>query len=156
MAMSKVSVRVVDWQRNAALREIRHAVFVQEQQVPIELEWDEYDSVATHFMLMLEDEQQPATAIGTARLLPEGSIGRVAILPPYRGLGYGRVLMLEVMAHAQQQGMSRLTLSAQTHALDFYLRLGFRICSGEYMDAGIPHQDMHWNADEEGGPNPSS
>lgn len=148
--MSKASVRVADWQRDEAIREIRQIVFVDEQQVPVELEWDEEDAEATHFLLLLEqivNGQSATRAIGTARLLPDASIGRVAILAEHRGQGYGHLLMLEVMQHAQRIGMSRLTLSAQTHALDFYRRLGFESCSAVYMDAGIPHQDMTWTSE---------
>lgn len=139
--MSQLSVRLADWQQDSAIREIRYAVFVEEQRVPLELELDNEDAGASHFLLFLEER-----AIGTARLLPDGSIGRVAILAQYRGRGFGRILMLEVMDHARRTGMSKLTLSAQTHALEFYRRLGFRPCSSTYMDAGIPHQDMVWNS----------
>jgi len=79
---------------------------------------------------------------GTARLLPDGHIGRVAIRRQWRGKGLGDHLMRRIMAHAREQGMGILALSAQTHALDFYTRLGFRVCSNEYMEAGIPHHAM--------------
>lgn len=137
--MSEVRVRLADWDRDQAIREIRYSVFVEEQKVPVELEWDDEDAGATHFLMLLEQQ-----AIGTARLLADGRIGRVAILADHRGKGFGRTLMLEVMQHARRMGMSQLTLSSQTHALEFYRRLGFETCSSVYMDAGIPHRDMVW------------
>ncbi len=138
--MSNSCVRIADWHRDEAVRLIRQQVFVDEQQVPAELEWDAADASATHFLMFME--QQP---IGTARLLSDGRIGRVAILAAGRGQGLGRRLMLAVMQHAQEAGMTRLTLSAQTHATNFYQRLGFVVCSDVYLDAGIPHQDMCWD-----------
>ena len=76
----------------------------------------------------------------------DGHIGRVALLAKARGQGLGELLMRAVMAHARSMGLPRLELSAQTHALGFYQRLGFSVCSEEYLDAGIPHRDMclHW------------
>lgn len=142
--MSKATVIIADWKRDEAIRQIRLTVFVEEQKVPLELEWDEEDARATHFLLFLVQQ-----AIGTARLLADGRIGRVAILAEYRGRGFGRLLMREIMSHARLKGMSRLSLSAQTYALDFYRQLGFETCSSTYMDAGIPHQDMVWEAADE-------
>lgn len=137
--MNDVEIRVAPWCSTNALRDIRHQVFIDEQQVPPELEWDAEDAHATHFLLIVE--QHP---VGTARLLADGHIGRVALLPAARGKGLGQQLMRAVIAHAQQQGMTRLMLSAQTHALGFYRQLGFVTCSDVYPEAGIPHQNMSW------------
>lgn len=147
--MSKATVRLADWQHDEAIRMIRQAVFIEEQEVPVVLEWDMEDASATHFLMFLEQQAIPQAMpqpIATARLLPDGKIGRVAVLAEHRRQGFGQMLMLEVMDHAKRMGMSRLTLSAQTHAIDFYGRLGFEACSSIYLDAGIPHQDMSWNA----------
>ncbi|SDU02796.1 GNAT family N-acetyltransferase [Halopseudomonas salegens] len=141
--MTDIRINQVAWDGNEALKSIRHQVFVDEQQVPAELEWDADDAEATHFLLFVDDE--PA---GTARLLADGHIGRVAILPPWRGQGLGERLMLHIMAHAEAQGLSPLVLSAQVHALPFYAKLGFAISSEEYMEAGIPHREMRWPAAE--------
>lgn len=139
--MTEPLVQVVEWSRTPALRDIRQRVFVDEQQVPAELEWDAHDTDATHFLLTVEGRP-----LGTARLLADGHIGRVALLAKARGQGLGELLMRAVMAHARSMGLPRLELSAQTHALGFYQRLGFSVCSEEYLDAGIPHRDMclHW------------
>ncbi len=141
--MTDIRISQVSWDGTEALKSIRQQVFVDEQQVPAELEWDADDASATHFLLLADDE--PA---GTARLLADGHIGRVAILPQWRGHGLGERLMLHVMAHAEAQGLSPLILSAQVHALPFYERLGFTVSSDEYMEAGIPHREMRWPATE--------
>lgn len=141
MSMTDVCISVADWLGTPALRSIRQQVFIDEQKVAPDLEWDEDDAVATHFLLTLQG--QP---MGTARLLPSGRIGRVALLPAARGKGLGRELMLAVMQHAQHQGIHQLELSAQTHALGFYQQLGFEVCSDTYLDAGIPHQSMRYPA----------
>lgn len=137
--MSDLQITIAGWHTTPALRQIRQAVFIDEQQVPAELEWDDQDAGATHFLMSLD-----GTAVGTARLLANGRIGRMAVLPAARGKGFGQILMHAVMNHAQQVGISRLELSAQTHALGFYQQLGFVVCSDIYLDAGIPHQTMQW------------
>jgi predicted GNAT family N-acyltransferase len=136
--MSEIRVRVADWHKdNAELRRIRESVFVAEQAVPPELEWDAEDAEAVHFLA-----EEGDYAVGTARLLPDGHIGRVSVLKDWRGLKVGEALMQAVIAEAQQRGLDRQMLSAQVHATPFYERLGFEIVSGEYLDAGIPHVDM--------------
>lgn len=137
--MRDVVIRVAEWRSTDALRDIRHKVFIDEQQVPAELEWDAEDAHATLFLLSVDN--QP---VGTARLLRDGHIGRVALLSEARGKGLGQQLMRAVMTHAQQRDMKRLVLSAQTHALGFYSQLGFVSCSDVYPEAGIPHQEMSW------------
>lgn len=136
--MNNLHVRVADWQKdNADLRRIREAVFIAEQSVPPELEWDDEDTQAIHF-LALDDDY----AIGTARLLPDGHIGRVSVLKDYRGLKVGEALLKAVIAEAERRGLTRQKLSAQVHAAPFYERLGFSIVSEEFLEAGIPHVDM--------------
>ncbi|MCY1286027.1 Acetyltransferase [compost metagenome] len=136
--MNDLHVRVADWQKdNAELRRIREMVFIAEQAVPPELEWDDEDAHAVHFLAL--DDDYP---IGTARLLPDGHIGRVSVLKDYRGLKVGEALMNAVIAEAERRGLIRQMLSAQVHAAPFYERLGFSIVSDEFLDAGIPHVDM--------------
>ena len=139
--MNDVFVTTADWRTGKALRDIRQRVFIDEQQVPEDLEWDALDETATHFLLYRAE--QP---VGTGRLLADGHIGRIAILPEHRGAGLGDQLMRAIIEHAQAQGMDELLLSAQTHAIAFYQRLGFSVCSDVYLDAGIDHQDMCWQA----------
>ncbi|MFW0753798.1 GNAT family N-acetyltransferase [Pseudomonas sp. H11T01] len=136
--MSKIHVRVADWQKdNAEIRRIREAVFVTEQSVPPELEWDADDESAVHFLAFEGD-----FPIGTARLLPDGHIGRVSVLKDWRGLKVGDALMQAVISDAEKRGLKQQMLSAQVQATAFYERLGFTIVSSEFLEAGIPHVDM--------------
>jgi predicted GNAT family N-acyltransferase len=136
--MSEIHIRVADWKKDhAALRRIRETVFIAEQAVPPELEWDADDATAVHF-LALEGEYP----MGTARLLPDGHIGRVAVLKDWRGLKVGDKLIRAVIAEAEKRGLKQQMLSAQVHACAFYERFGFEVVSGEFLDAGIPHVDM--------------
>ncbi|MBD7977121.1 MULTISPECIES: GNAT family N-acetyltransferase [Pseudomonas] len=136
--MNNIHIRLADWQRdNADLQRIREAVFITEQAVPPELEWDAEDAGAVHFLACEGDYP-----IGTARLLTDGHIGRVAVLKDWRGLHIGAELMKAVIAEAERRGLQRQFLTAQVHATAFYERLGFTIVSDEFLEAGIPHVDM--------------
>ncbi|QOR38270.1 GNAT family N-acetyltransferase [Billgrantia diversa] len=117
--------------------EIRRVVFIDEQQVPLEEEWDGRDDTCRHFLAVHGD-----TALGTARLLPDGHIGRVAVLREARGLGIGAALMQAAIASARRLGHAQVELAAQTHALAFYENFGFTAFGDVFMDAGIPHRNM--------------
>ena len=125
----------------ATCLELRRIVFIEEQQVPEDLERDELDATATH--LLAEHEGR---AVGTARLLEvgeTGKIGRVCILPEARGLGLGATLIRAAVEEFRKRPqITRVKLGAQTHALGFYERLGFTAVGPEYLDAGILHRDM--------------
>ena len=116
---------------------IRYAVFVDEQKVPADMEIDAWDPQSVHAVAF-----DATTAIGTGRLLPDGHIGRMAVLPTSRGTGTGSALLRSLMDEARRRGHRATVLSAQTHAVPFYQRHGFEVVSGEYLDAGIPHVDM--------------
>ena len=116
---------------------IREQVFIQEQGIPATEEWDDLDAVAEHFVLYVENQ-----AAATARLLPNHSIGRVAVLQKYRGQSYGKVIMQEAIRVAKAQQRAFVTLSSQVHAIGFYQALGFAIEGDEYLDCGIPHITM--------------
>ena len=132
-------IRRADWERDGeALRAIRTLVFVEEQSVPADLEWDVEDQHATH--LLAEDAQ--GRAIGTARLLPTGQIGRMAVLAAWRGRGVGRALLEELLAISAKEGGPAAFLNAQSAALPFYARFGFTAVGEELMEAGIPHRTM--------------
>ena len=116
---------------------IRTIVFVEEQEVPLELEMDEYDAVATHFLLC--DGETP---LATARLVDKhglAKIGRVAVLKEARGRGLGLLLMQAVIDEAKHRGFTESVLDAQTYAVPFYARLGYVAEGEEFDDAGIPH-----------------
>lgn len=121
-----------------ALRTVREAVFVREQGVPLALEWDGRDAEAAH-VLAEDAEGRP---IGTGRLLPDGHIGRIAVLPAWRGRGVGRAIMAALLELARRRGLARVHLAAQTGAVSFYEGLGFAAHGPEFLDAGIPHREM--------------
>ncbi|MBD1554064.1 GNAT family N-acetyltransferase [Pseudomonas typographi] len=136
--MNEISVRVADWHRDYNdIHRIRQAVFVTEQAVPPEQEWDGEDDTAVHF-LACEGE----FAVGTARLTPDGHIGRVAVLKDWRGLNIGHALLQAALAQADRQGLHEQKLTAQVHASAFYERQGFEVVSEEFLEAGIAHVDM--------------
>ncbi len=133
------SIQVVSWDTHADLLKIvREEVFIQEQHVPVALEWDGLDEAATHLLAL----DRAGEAIGCARLVGDGSIGRMAVLKPWRGRGVGRALLQKAVSLYRQQGIHAITLSAQVHAVPFYEKSGFKVCSAPYMDAGIAHVDM--------------
>lgn len=135
----QVRVRRVGWSdAHDELRAIRLTVFVREQHVPEELEWDDIDGECLHVLA----ETAAGKAIGTGRLLPDGHIGRMAVLAPWRGRGVGGMLLAELIAAARERGHAAVELSAQTHAIGFYRRFGFEVVSGEFLDAGILHRTM--------------
>lgn len=132
-------MRLADWANDqAALREIRRLVFMVEQGVTAELEWDGIDHECRHALA----EDVVGRPIGCARLLPDGHIGRVAVLADWRGKGIGDALLLRIIELARELGHRRVVLNAQTHALAFYARHGFVAYGPEYDDAGIPHRAM--------------
>lgn len=120
------------------LRSVRETVFVLEQNVPIEEEWDELDP-RCHHVIARDAQGQP---IGTGRLTPERKIGRMAVLKPWRGKGVGDALMIALMNQARALGWTEVRLNAQVSALAFYARHGFEPYGDRFMEAGIEHQAM--------------
>ena len=128
------------WSEEAeALKTIRESVFMQEQNVPAELEWDGEDESAVH--LLASDVQ--GAPIGCARILLDGHIGRMAVLKPWRGQGVGFSLLQRAVEVVKRLGCREAFLYAQSYAIPFYERLGFIAEGEEFMDAGIPHRQMH-------------
>jgi predicted GNAT family N-acyltransferase len=137
--MSAVSIQLGTWkqlQKDAAA--VRIAVFVQEQNIPEELEWDEMDAVSLHAVAY--DEQ--GVAVGTARLLPDAHIGRMAVIQSARGREIGTRLLQRLIAEAEQRGELEVILNAQQSAISFYERLGFVGEGDLFDDAGTPHRKM--------------
>lgn len=130
---------------------VRKEVFVREQGVPEDIEYDAYDAVAVHVLAMRED----GMPLGTGRLLygeaaaakvggdlTVGSLGRLAVAKEARGLGVGMALVRAIEDAARARGLAAVDLHAQTHALGFYERLGYEAYGPEYPEAGIPHRAM--------------
>jgi predicted GNAT family N-acyltransferase len=116
---------------------IRFTVFVEEQRVPREIELDEHDALCLHAVVF-----EGGTAVGTGRLLPDGHIGRMAVLKAWRGRGIGAAILRELIEAARERGHREVALSAQVHALPFYRAHGFVPVGEPYIEAGIPHQAM--------------
>ncbi len=137
-----MEIRTVGWGSllMAKSLELRKAVFVSEQSVPPELEIDEMDEAAIHFLLLLEGE-----VAATLRLLPQDNcvkIGRVAVRRELRSTGLGTELMKAALAHALRAGFPEAILDAQLDSIPFYEKLGFSAEGEIFMDAGIPHRGM--------------
>jgi predicted GNAT family N-acyltransferase len=142
MTDSTVDVRVVSWdQARVGASAVRERVFVHEQHVPLELEWDGLDPQCVHVIARNRNDE----VIGTARMLADGHIGRMAVVPAWRGRGVGSALLRALLEEAHRRGIEQPFLHAQTAAVGFYRRHGFAIVGREFMDAGIAHVAMVWN-----------
>lgn len=119
---------------------VRTTVFVDEQNVPMEEEIDQYEDEATHFVLY--DEGTPIGA-GRFRVVDGfGKVERICVLKQYRKTGAGKIIMNGIEKFATEKGLRKLKLNAQTHAIPFYAGLGYEVVSEEFLDAGIPHKTM--------------
>ena len=120
--------------------EIRRQVFLVEQKVPPEEEYDEDDKRALHVLALTGDE-----AIATGRLIVDehyARIGRMAVVAEYRGHGVGRAILEELVRAATERGVKRIVLHAQVHAIGFYEALGFEASGAVFDEAGSPHRVM--------------
>lgn len=136
--LSKVIIQQVTWQAaENKLRAVRTPVFIEEQFVTPEFEWDDIDASAVH--LLATYENQP---IACLRIIHYQKIGRMAVIKQWRGIGLGAALLLEAMSICKKHGSQSIYLSAQTHAIKFYQKAGFKQVSDEYCDVGITHVDM--------------
>lgn len=134
-----ISVHSGDWDAlGRSAKAIRTTVFVYEQAVSPQEEWDDMDAQCLHFVAY----DRASNAIGTARLLPDGHIGRMAVLNAFRGLGVGRMLLSAAIAAGRDAGHRRLHLNAQLSALPFYERQGFTAHGEVFDEAGIDHKAM--------------
>jgi len=133
------TVRIVRWEaERARLESLRIEVFVVEQQVPFELEFDDDDPVCRHALALDTDGR----AIGCARLLGDASIGRVAVLSAWRGRGVGGAMLARLMDVARYAGFEHVGLNARSDTQAFYERHGFIARGAEYIEVGIRHQRM--------------
>lgn len=136
---TRFSIQLMAWSDALPLaRAVREKVFIDEQNVPRELEWDEWDERSDHAVAL----DGGSNAIATARLLPNGRVGRMAVLRNWRGQGVGAALLEALLRLAGERGMREVTLHAQTHAAGFYRRFGFNARGDEFLEAGIPHVEM--------------
>jgi predicted GNAT family N-acyltransferase len=138
---NNLKIEIVKWIDGLSqLKNIREKVFIQEQKVTPQLEWDGMDEKAIHF-LVFNDK----AAIGCARAIvikDHMQLGRMAVLKEYRGQGIGGALIEKAMTIAKLNQLSAIYISAQCHAINFYKKFGFEVTSDIYLDAEIPHRDM--------------
>jgi predicted GNAT family N-acyltransferase len=120
---------------------IRRRVFIEEQQVPEEIELDADDARAFHALATVGKD-----AIGCGRMLDHGDgevkIGRMAVLPEFRGTGVGRDILRFLMKSARERGLRKAILHAQLSAQGFYLKEGFMPLGDVFDEAGIAHRKM--------------
>ena len=139
------TVSLVCWHDGEPLlRAVREAVFMREQNVPAELEWDGLDESSRHVLAV----SAKGDAIGCGRIVPPGGqdparIGRLAVLSEWRGKRVGTALLEALLDYAQSKHYPQVMVSAQVQALHFYRRFGFEASGEEYLDAGIPHISMY-------------
>lgn len=128
-----------DWPGDAgSIRSIRDTVFVKEMGIPADQEWDGLDPDCAHLLAY----DMAGNPIGTARMQADGHIGRMAVLPDWRGRGVGSALLLMLIELAAAHGLDEVYLNAQTAAATFYYRHGFIATGEEFETAGIPHIRM--------------
>lgn len=129
------------WWKDAEplLRMVRETVFIREQGVPAELEWDEFDATCRHALALSLN----GDAIGCGRLMPDGHFGRLSVLAHWRRRHVGSALLEALLSDARQRHLSEVRLDAQVQALPFYRKFGFVEEGEDFLDAGIMHRKMH-------------
>ena len=105
--------------------------------MPVELERDELDATSDHAVALLDGE-----VLGTGRLLPDGTIGRMAVAEARRGQGVGAAVLAVLEERAGERGLREVSLHAQLHAVEFYARAGYVPYTDVYLEAGIEHRSM--------------
>lgn len=139
MSANVVELHIANWDKDKeAISMIRREVFIKEQQVPEDMEWDDMDDCSTHLLITVDEHP-----VATARLTPDGQVGRMSVLKKYRNRGLGQMMLDYLIQHYGTD--NRLFLHAQKHALEFYRKTGFVVHGDEYMEAGIPHVTMVMN-----------
>ncbi len=133
------TIHLVTWHDGEPLlRAIREAVFMREQGVTAELEWDGLDETCHHALAL----SATGDAIGCGRITPDGHIGRMAVLPEWRGKKVGSAILEALLDYARNQHQTRVEISAQVQALPFYQKFGFEAEGKVFQDAGMPHRKM--------------
>jgi predicted GNAT family N-acyltransferase len=143
-----VTVRLASWEQDrVGLQRVRRCVFIDEQGVPEEEEWDAADPASVHVLAVVGDRDP----VGTGRLESCGKIGRVAVLREWRGAGVGAEIMRRLVNQATELGFDSVYLHAQTAAAGFYRRLGFRAEGPVFDEVGIPHVRMRLGIEQRDG-----
>ena len=134
-----MNIRITSFrEEEQSIRQIRSSVFVKEQGIPDEDEYDDSDNVCVHAIAW--DEGRP---VGTGRLGDDGRIGRIAVIKRARGKGLAKAILLALEQHARKCSLHQLWAYAQVQALGFYEKVGYRIDGDEFMEDGIPHKRIY-------------
>jgi len=138
MSKNNIKIYIADWlTENNKLTGIRRQVFIEEQMVPKELEWDEFDNSSTHFLVSYQGE-----TVACARLQADGKIGRMAVLKEYRNQGIGHRILQFILQEAGNKKFKIIYLHAQLSALIFYEKHGFIATGDIFYEANIAHRKM--------------
>jgi predicted GNAT family N-acyltransferase len=133
------TVHMISWHDGEPLlRALREKIFIQEQNVPAELEWDGLDETSHHALALSAN----GDAIGCGRITPDGHIGRMAVLPEWRRKRIGSAVIEALVDYARAQKIKHVFLNAQIQAIPFYKKFGFEPEGEEFLDANIPHRKM--------------
>ena len=133
------TVHLLSWHNGEPLlRTIREEVFIREQGVPAKLEWDGLDQTSQHVLALSVN----GDAIGCGRITPDGKIGRIAVLPAWRGKRIGSAILEALLDYAHSQDYQLLELNAQIEAVKLYRRFDFSEVGEVFMDANMPHIKM--------------
>jgi len=136
---STCRVRAASWEQDAtAIKEIRTKVFIQEQNVPEEIESDDYDPVSWYVLALAPDD----AAVACARLQPNGKVTRIAVLAPWRRKGVARQMLSLILEIARENELESLYLHAQLSAIELYKEFGFTASGKQFTEAGIEHIKM--------------
>ena len=139
MTRDAYAIETADWRRDGEIiARIRRRVFIDEQGVSESLEIDANDR---HYLHVLARDAQ-SRGVGTARLLDDGHIGRMAVLRDWRGRGVGAAMLHHLLGEAEARGLGAVRLHAQTHAQSFYAMHGFVVRGVTFIEAGIEHIEM--------------
>ncbi|MFZ2540556.1 MAG: GNAT family N-acetyltransferase [Gallionella sp.] len=137
---STFTVSMVRWQDGEPLlKSIREAVFIHEQGIPAELEWDGLDEGCRHALAI----SHQGDAIGCGRILANGHIGRISVLSQWRRRKVGTAIMESLLNYALTHDYQQVEVDAQIHAVPFYRKFEFVEQGETFMDAGLPHIKMH-------------
>jgi predicted GNAT family N-acyltransferase len=134
--LDSLQVSLGRWDEDSvAIRSVRNTVFTVEQGISKSLDFDGRDPECVHVLARLGD----GGLIGTARMLPDGHVGRIAVHKACRGQGVGTRMVEYLTEVARERGFSEIYLHSQAQAAEFYTRLGFEARGETFMEAGIEH-----------------
>ncbi len=136
-----IELSITNWiEAQSLVKPLRYQVFVIEQKVPEEMEWDEFDEMAWHAIVTADNQ-----TVGTGRLILDGhiaKIGRMAVQSSRRNKGIGKSILNALIQTAKEKGAQECILHAQTHAIAFYAKADFEPNGPIFDEAGIPHVEM--------------